>query len=562
MGQVIQATRINFKRANGQTSIQLVGNTDVNARNDSLFRSDFNFEQLGIGGLDEQFKKMFRTAFASRIFPGLVKQLGINHVRGILLYGPPGCGKTLIARQIGKVLNAREPKIINGPEVLDKYVGGSEEKVRALFADAEKEQAEAGDNSMLHIIIFDEMDAIMKTRGSSRDSTGVSDSVVNQLLSKIDGVDSLNNILIIGMTNRKDMIDDAILRPGRLEVHIEITLPTEEGRLQILKIKTKDMKNSKRIHPDALEQLPELARLTKNFTGAELEGFVRNAAAFALSRNIDGASVKAVDTASVVVTWSDFMKALGETFPAFGNKDNNELKTYFSNDICEYGPTFLELNLTLKRLLNQTRNSVRTPLMSVLLEGSVSSGKTAIAAKLAAESEFPFVRMISPDTMIGYSESQKCSTLLKVFSDSYKSPLSIIFIDDIERLIEYSPIGPRFSNTVLQTLLILLRKTPPSPARLIVVATTAISHYLEDLQLTQAFNVTLHVSLLQNASEIQSVLLQYTNLNSTEISSISSSITKPIGVKQLLMVLEMARSEDNDSINTNDFLECLQTIGF
>jgi vesicle-fusing ATPase len=107
-----------------------------------------------------------------------------------------------------------------------------------------------------------------------------------------------------------------------------------------------------------------------------------------------------------------------------------------------------------------------------------------------------------------------------------------------------------------------LRKTPPSPARLIVVATTAISHYLEDLQLTQAFNVTLHVSLLQNASEIQSVLLQYTNLNSTEISSISSSITKPIGVKQLLMVLEMARSEDNDSINTNDFLECLQTIGF
>ena len=103
---------------------------------------------------------------------------------------------------IGKVLNSREPKIVNGPEVLDKFVGGSEGKIRELFAEAEAEQAQMGDNSMLHIIIFDEMDAIMKKRGSTSDSTGVNDSVVNQLLSKIDGVDSLNNILIIGMTNR------------------------------------------------------------------------------------------------------------------------------------------------------------------------------------------------------------------------------------------------------------------------------------------------------------------------------------------------------------------------
>lgn len=167
-GQLLMVTEVDWKKAAGSLANISLLNGSTPERNDSLFRSDFNFEQMGIGGLDEQFKKMFRTAFASRIFPGLVKQLGINHIRGILLYGPPGCGKTLIARQIGKVLNAREPKIINGPEVLDKYVGGSEEKIRALFADAEKEQREAGDNSMLHIIIFDEMDAIMKSRGSTR----------------------------------------------------------------------------------------------------------------------------------------------------------------------------------------------------------------------------------------------------------------------------------------------------------------------------------------------------------------------------------------------------------
>ena len=108
-------------------------------------------------------------------------------------------------------------------------MGGSEQKIRDLFADAEAEQKSEGGNSMLHIVIFDEFDAICKARGSSNDNTGVSDSIVNQLLSKIDGVDSLNNILIIGMTNRKDMIDDAILRPGRLEVHVEIGLPDEAG---------------------------------------------------------------------------------------------------------------------------------------------------------------------------------------------------------------------------------------------------------------------------------------------------------------------------------------------
>jgi len=567
-GQVLRGqTQVTFKKKSGSLANILILGGEGPARNDSLFRSDFNFEQMGIGGLDEQFKKMFRTAFASRIFPGLVKQLGINHIRGMLLYGPPGCGKTLIARQIGKVLNAREPKIINGPEVLDKFVGGSEEKIRALFADAEKEQAEAGDQSMLHIIIFDEMDAIMKSRGSSSDSTGVSDSIVNQLLSKIDGVDSLNNILIIGMTNRKDMIDEAILRPGRLEIHIEITLPSEEGRVQILNIKTAGMKKSGRISNEVIDRIPELARIAKNYTGAELEGLVRNAASFALSRNIDAQNIKAVDTDAIKVEWNDFMRATDETTPAFGNKDNHELLSYFGNGICEYGAAFDEIYSTMQRLFKQTRTSERTPLLSVMLEGAVSSGKTALAAKLAAESDFPFIRMISPTTMIGHSESQRCNTLLKVFTDSYKSPVSIIFIDDIERIIEYTPVGHRFSNSVLQTLLVLLRKVPPAPARLLVVGTTSISHLLEDLQLTQAFNITLHVSLLQSTSEYRAVLMQYAaGLSLSTIEGIATALEdKPIAIKQFLVVLEMVRAEhsaDESQITAEDFLACLQTVGF
>lgn len=141
---------------------------------------------MGIGGLDVEFSAIFRRAFASRIFPpALVEKLGVQHVKGILLFGPPGTGKTLIARQIGKMLNAREPKIVNGPEILNKYVGQSEENIRKLFADAEKEYKAKGDDSSLHIIIFDELDAICKQRGSKNDGTGVGDSVVNQLLAKV-----------------------------------------------------------------------------------------------------------------------------------------------------------------------------------------------------------------------------------------------------------------------------------------------------------------------------------------------------------------------------------------
>lgn len=123
---------------------------------------------MGIGGLDKEFSTIFRRAFASRLFPPeYIEQLAIKHVRGILLYGPPGTGKTLIARQIGNMLNAREPKIVNGPDILNKYVGESEANLRKLFADAEEEWKRCGVNSGLHMIIFDELDAICKQRGSN-----------------------------------------------------------------------------------------------------------------------------------------------------------------------------------------------------------------------------------------------------------------------------------------------------------------------------------------------------------------------------------------------------------
>jgi vesicle-fusing ATPase len=181
-------------------------------RESQLFSPDFSLEDLGIGGLDAEVGVIFRRAFASRVYsPAVLRQMGIKHVRGVLLYGPPGCGKTLIARKIGSLLTDTPPKIVNGPEVLSKFVGQSEENIRALFAEARAEQEEKGDDSGLHVIIFDEMDALCKQRGTTSGDAGVGDSVVNQLLSYIDGVHAVNNVLIIGMTNRKDLLGNAFL---------------------------------------------------------------------------------------------------------------------------------------------------------------------------------------------------------------------------------------------------------------------------------------------------------------------------------------------------------------
>jgi len=169
--------------------------------------------------------------------------------------------------------------------------------------------------------------------------------------------------------------------------------------------------------------------------------------------------------------------------------------------------------------------------------------------------------------MIGMSEAQKALEIQSCFLEAYKSPLSMILIDDLERIIEYIRVGPRFGNSVLQALLILLRKPPPAGRRLLVVGTTAIPVALEDLSLTQSFNLTCHVPLLEGGGdEVVKVLVQAGGCTEADAKNIAGSINRPIGVKKLLLLVEMARSnsqaEGKDSIDLNIFLECLHTVGY
>jgi vesicle-fusing ATPase len=281
--------------------------------------------------------------------------LGLTPVRGLLLYGPPGCGKTALAREISRALRAREPKIVSAPELLDRWVGGSERLVRQLFADAEAELAACnGDatRSALHVVVIDEIDAVFRKRSGGEDSgEATRASAVNQILAKMDGVNAIPNVLLIGMTNRRELLDEALLRPGRLEVQIEIPLPDKEGRREILAIHfdalrqrgrlsmplccalegvassnslsnageqstDPDGKETKpsirkvvsRLIPDAVKPTYDLAAATSGFSGADIAGLVRCAGSIALSRaRKDGNGVE-----GLLITLDDVKESLKE----------------------------------------------------------------------------------------------------------------------------------------------------------------------------------------------------------------------------------------------------------
>eukprot|EP00536_Pseudo-nitzschia_multiseries_P011160 jgi/Psemu1/259618/estExt_Genewise1Plus.C_3660001 len=353
-------------------------------RNDA-FKADFKED---VGGLKPQIDAIVRRVLDGRVIrpaaedDGLAEKdetttalqtatfeaqelaiLGLTPVRGLLLYGPPGTGKTLLARQIAKALRARSPKIVSAPELLDRWVGGSEKLVRELFSEAEAELAACnGDatRSALHVIVIDEIDAVFRRRSAGEDSgEQTRASVVNQILSKLDGVNAIDNILMVGMTNRRELLDSALLRPGRLEVQIEVPMPDREGRREILNIHFGSLRENGRLSlplccaidgvpcssksasttnkrysdiptPESAEGIKErkrdalkrglsklfekvrpsydLAAETEGFSGADIAGLVRSAGSLALSRaRKDGSGVN-----DILITLEDAKHAIEE----------------------------------------------------------------------------------------------------------------------------------------------------------------------------------------------------------------------------------------------------------
>ena len=250
-----------------------------------------NVKWTDVAGLEEAKEKLRELVEFPLLRPDLYRAAGIKPSKGILLHGPPGTGKTLLAKAVANESNANFISV-KGPELISKWVGESEKHVREIFKKANQVSPS--------IIFFDEFDSISKSRGSGIGS-GSSEKVVNQLLTELDGVEELENVIVIAATNRKDLIDPALLRPGRIEAHVELTNPDDETIEEIFKVHTRNMPLEKSV------SLSELAKRTSGWNGAEVESACRRAGLNAIRRNYDEEDVK-----KIKITSEDFGKAIEE----------------------------------------------------------------------------------------------------------------------------------------------------------------------------------------------------------------------------------------------------------
>jgi transitional endoplasmic reticulum ATPase len=270
-----------------------------------------------IGGLEEAKQQLQEAVEWPLTKPDVFKRMGITPPRGILLYGPPGTGKTLLAKAVAGESNANFISI-KGPEVMSKWVGESEKAVRELFKKARQVAPT--------IVFLDELDSIAPPRGTDV-GTHVTDSVVNQLLTSIDGLESMEGVVVIGATNRPDIIDPGLLRPGRFDRLVLIRSPDKKARLQIFKIHTKSMPLDKDV------DLEELSELCENYSGADIEALCREAAMLAIRENAEAKKVKkshfekAMESvrASITPNMMKFYEKVSETLGSgIAKKDKSE----------------------------------------------------------------------------------------------------------------------------------------------------------------------------------------------------------------------------------------------
>ena len=377
-----------------------------------------------IGGLDYAIQRIREMVELPLKHPEVFKRLGIDPPKGVLLHGPPGTGKTLLAKAVANESNAYFISI-NGPEIMSKFYGESEARLREIFQKAQENAPS--------IIFIDEIDAIAPKR---EEATGeVERRVVSQLLALMDGLESRGQVIVIGATNRPNAIDSALRRPGRFDREIEIGVPDRKGRLEILQIHTRGMPLAKDVN------LEEIAAITHGFVGADLAALCREAAMRTLRRflpqiDLEKETIPTEVLQKMEVTREDFMEALKEVHPSAMREVLIEKPNVHWEDVGGLENVKQALKEAVEWPLKHPEVFKRmgvNPPKGILLAGPPGTGKTLLAKAVATESEANFISVKGPEVLSKWvGESEKA--IREIFRKARSVAPSIIFFDEIDAI--------------------------------------------------------------------------------------------------------------------------------
>lgn len=378
-----------------------------------------------IGGLEDEIKKVREMIELPLKHPEIFERLGVEPPKGVLLHGPPGTGKTLLAKAVANETNAHFI-LINGPEIMSKYYGQSEENLRKKFEEAEK-NAPA-------IVFIDEIDAIATKREETKGE--VERRVVAQLLALMDGLKSRGKVVVIAATNVPNILDPALRRPGRFDRELEIGVPNKNGRLNVLKIHTRNMPLDKDVN------LKEFAAVTHGFVGADLASLAKEAAMIVLRRVLPDLKYSKDEPLpkeileKLVVDKKDFREALKVVRPSALREVLVEVPNVKWGDVGGLDIVKQELKEAVEWPLKNPdafkRLGVRPP-KGILLYGAPGTGKTMLAKAVATESQANFISIKGPELLSKWvGESEKA--VREVFKKARQTAPTIIFFDEIDSL--------------------------------------------------------------------------------------------------------------------------------
>jgi len=391
-----------------------------------------------IGGLSEEIKKIREMVELPMKHPELFNRLGIEPPAGVLLHGPPGTGKTLLAKAVANETDSNFI-LVNGPEIMNKYYGESEKKIRQIFEEA-AEKAPS-------IIFIDEIDAIAPKREETRGE--VERRVVAQLLTMMDGLNKRGNVTVIGATNRPNAIDEALRRPGRFDREITFGVPNKKGRLEILKIHTRNMPLAKDVN------IESLAEVTHGFVGADLSSLAKEAAMNVLRRMIpelnlrDKVELSEEILNKLIIQDKDFKDALKLVRPSAMREILVERPNVKWGDIGGLESLKQELKEVVEWPMKYPdsfkRMGIRAP-RGVLLYGPPGTGKTLLAKAVANETNANFILVKGPELLsMWVGESEK--GVRKIFEKARQAAPSIIFFDEIDSIASRRGMDPSGART-------------------------------------------------------------------------------------------------------------------